>query len=147
MKHYKSRSDAAHVLQFDAGDDLLGGVHQFIEEAGVSNGVVVSGIGTLDRCRMHMVTTVGYPPVEVFPEWNGLPLELTSMQGVIANETPHIHMNVSDTRSAVGGHLEPGCRVLYLAEVVVLAFDSLELDRVPDANGVLTLVSAEGSNQ
>ena len=64
------------------------------------------------------------------------------MQGVIADGTPHIHMNVSTKDSAIGGHLEPGCRVLYLAEVVILEFDGLSLTRVPSELDVLKLVPA-----
>lgn len=129
-----------HVLQFDPGDLLLEGITEFIDSSGIRDGAVVSGIGTLSDCTMHMVTTTGFPPVEVFPTTEDTALELTSMQGVIADGKPHIHMNVSTKDAAVGGHLEPGCRVLYLAEVVVLEFDRLPLTRIPAEHDVLKLV-------
>jgi predicted DNA-binding protein with PD1-like motif len=133
-----------HVIQMDPGDYLLEGLREFIEQSGLRNGVVVSGIGTLNECTMHMVTTTTFPPVEVKPTFPDTALELTSMQGVIADGTPHIHMNVSTSETAVGGHLEPGCRVLYLAEIVVVEFDGLELKRVPNnRDDVLKLVSAK----
>jgi predicted DNA-binding protein with PD1-like motif len=141
MIFYSSGSSpVAHVLQFDPGDLLLEGLKQFISESGISDGVVVSGIGTLSECTMHMVTTTGFPPVEVFPNWDDSALELTSMQGVIADGQPHIHMNVSTKDAAVGGHLEPGCRVLYLAEVVVFEFVGLALKRLPNDKDILKLV-------
>lgn len=140
MKYYSSNGAATvHVLQFDPGDLLLEGIEEFIAATGLSDGVVISGIGTLSDCTMHMVTTTDFPAVEVKPTYSDLALELTSMQGVIAAGTPHIHMNVSDQRTAVGGHLEPGCRVLYLAEVVILQTD-IKLMRVPGVEDILKLV-------
>lgn len=138
MKSYTSNDshNPVHVLQLDQGEDLLGSILEFIERSGVRHGAVISGIGTLDRCTLHMVTTTGYPPVEVFPEWIDRPLELVGMQGVIAAGQPHIHMTVSDTTQATGGHLEPGCRILYLAEVVIQEFTNLELTRAKNALGI-----------
>lgn len=141
MKYYSSEGAMkAHVLQFDPGDLLLEGIQEFIAATGLTDGVVVSGIGTLSDTTMHMVTTTTFPAVEVMPTYADLALELVSMQGVVANGTPHIHMMVSDQRSAVGGHLEPGCRVLYLAEVVIWEFTGLPLTRVPGVEDILKLV-------
>jgi uncharacterized protein len=131
-----------HVLQYDPGDDLLGGVNEFVDLSGVHNGVVVSGIGTLRETALHMVTTTTFPPVETFPTYPDKAIELTSMQGVIASGAAHIHMTVSDDAGAVGGHLEPGCIVLYLAEVVVLEFRGLELARIPTMGTAKKLVPA-----
>lgn len=146
MKYYTSQGTTrTHVLQFDPGDLLLEGVNEFIAASGLRHGAVLSGVGTLSDCTMHMVTTTSFPPVEVKPTYSDTALELVSMQGVIASGTPHIHMMVSDQRSAVGGHLEDNCRILYLAEVVILEFDGLELTRTPNDQDILKLVPA-GAN-
>lgn len=146
MKFFTSTgAPRTHVLQFDPGDLLLEGIREFIAASGITDGVVVSGIGTLSDSTMHMVTTTTFPPVEVFPERPDTALELTSLQGVIANATPHIHMMVSTPDGAVGGHLEPGCVVLYLAEVVIIEFPGLRLTRIPGDQGVLKLVAAESA--
>lgn len=129
-----------HVMALDPGDDVIESLRAMIEAAGIRNGAVVSGVGTLDYCRLHMVTTTGYPAVEVFPEWNDTALELVSMQGVIADGVPHIHTTVSDKQSAVSGHMEPGCRVLYLCEIAVLEFPEMGLTRIPNHKGVLKIV-------
>lgn len=133
---------SVHMLGLDPGEDLLLTLRRFLADEGIRNGAVVSGIGTFDRCRMHMVTTVGLPPVEVFPEWNGVALEVMSMQGVVASGEPHIHMTVSTPTGAIGGHLEEGCRILYLAEVVILSFPSADLVRLPDEAGIGRLQAA-----
>ncbi|MGO1172741.1 MAG: PPC domain-containing DNA-binding protein [Actinomycetaceae bacterium] len=145
MEYYTGPAPTAtHVVRIDPGDDLLVSLREFIAQAGITNGAVVSGIGTLDHCRMHMVTTTGYPPVEVFPEWTDTALELVSMQGVIADGFPHIHMTVSTQDAAVSGHLEEGCRILYLCEVVVIELGGHSLTREPNEHGVPQLVAKGG---
>lgn len=142
MKYYSSLAvPRVHALQFDPDDLLLEGIREFISESGVRDGVVVSGVGTLRDCTMHMVTTTSFPPVEVLRTFADTALELTSMQGVIADGVPHIHMNVSNSESAVGGHLEPNCTVLYLAEVVVLEVPGFGLTRVPNDKDILKIVA------
>jgi uncharacterized protein len=134
MKSFRSDDsrNPVHVLRFDPGEDLHDGLTEFIATSGVRNGAVVSGVGTLDQCVMHMVTGLDYPPEEAYPRWTDTPLELVGMQGVIADGEPHVHMTVSDTEHATGGHLEPGCRVLYLAELVIQEFSGLQLTREPN---------------
>ena len=58
------------------------------------------------------------------------PLEVSSISGIIADGKPHLHMTVGYRDEwSIAGHLEPGSEVLYLAEVVILRFDGLALDR------------------
>lgn len=128
-----------HILRLDQGDYLLESICQLIEEKNIIQGVVISGIGTLDRCIMHMVTTTGYPPEEYFATWEDEPLELLSIQGVIADGSPHLHMVVSDSQKAYGGHLEEGCRILYLGEVVILELEDNGMRRTPNEKGIMML--------
>ena len=104
------------IVRFDYGDLLLEGIRAVIESEGIETGYVTAGIGTFDRCRMHMITTTGFPSQDRIVEMEG-PIELIGLAGFIAGGEPHIHMTVSDTERAYGGHLEPGSRVLYLGEV------------------------------
>ena len=128
-----------HVIQLAPGDYVLESLREFLAEKDIKNGAVISGIGTLDQCTMHMVTTAGLPPVEVFPHWENVGLELVSMQGVIADGVPHIHMTISTFTGAVGGPLEERCRILYLGEIVVLEFPGLGLTRVLNQSSIPTL--------
>ncbi len=129
------------VLRLDPGDDVLESINQLIINEGIKDAMVVSGIGTLDVCVMHMVMTTGYPPVEHFEHWKDKPLELASIQGIIAAGKPHLHMVVSDSKSAYAGHLEKGCRVLYLAEIVVIELKSLDLTRIANERGIFQLTA------
>src|SRR5512144_549138 len=120
MESFTTRSTGrVFILRLDPGDFLLECINDLIKKENIREGFVASAIGTLDYCVMHMVMTTGYPPVEHFERWEDKPLELTSIDGIIADGTPHLHMVVSDHQRAYSGHLEPGCRVLYLAEIVI----------------------------
>ncbi|MBN1412668.1 MAG: DNA-binding protein [Spirochaetales bacterium] len=130
------------ILRLDPGEDLLEGISRAVREEKITNGVVVSGIGTLDRCVLHMVTTTGYPPEEYFRKFEDTPLEVASIDGIIANGTPHLHMAVSDTEQAWAGHLEKGCRVLYLAEIAVCELKGPDLTRKPNDRGIGQLTKA-----
>jgi len=130
-----------HTLRLDAGDCLLESIEAFIAEANIRNAVIVSGIGTFDYCVMHMVMTTGYPPVEHFERWDDKPLELSALSGVIADGVPHLHMVVSDHQVAFSGHVEPGCRILYLGEVVIAEMEGFHYSRVRNAKNIWELTS------
>ncbi|MGQ9524441.1 MAG: PPC domain-containing DNA-binding protein [Armatimonadota bacterium] len=130
------------VARLDQGDDLLESIARLAQEADIRTGVIVSCIATVDRCRLHRITTTSYPPEDQFVEREG-PIEITSAQGIIADYHPHIHFVGSDLLGTFAGHLEPGSRVLYLAEVCVLKLQDIPLKRTPNlSTGVNQLVSA-----
>ena len=137
MKAFESTGfGKVHVLRLDKGDFLLEGVQELIREKHIKNAVCVSAIGTLDKCVLHMVMTTGFPPVEHFERWDDYPLELSSMSGVIANGVPHFHAVVSDHEKAYSGHVEPGCRILYLGEVVIAEVEGVRFAREKNENGI-----------
>lgn len=127
------------ILRLDQGDFVLESIKKVIDEVKITDGYIVSGIGTLDFCTLHMVTTTGYPPVECYPEWQDEPLELVSIDGIIADGQPHLHVVVSNKDSAVAGHLEPGCRVLYLGEIVIQEVTGQSLSRIRNSKNILEL--------
>jgi len=128
-----------HILRLDKGDDLLGCINELIEKENIVNAAVVSGIGTFDHCVMHMVMTTSFPPVEHFEKWDDKPLELSSIDGIIANGVPHLHMVVSDYKYAYSGHVEPGCRILYLGELLIMEFVAEGLERIKNEKGVMEM--------
>ena len=120
-----------HMLRLDAGEDILEGVLNFIAKEGIQDAVLVSGIGTVDQCCMHFVTTITDPTQMEFKKWTDTPLEVASIGGIIANGDPHLHMVVSTTEEAWAGHLEPGCRTLYLCELMFMETPGFDLIRKP----------------
>lgn len=121
-------------LILDPGDFLLESIQELIKRENITDGAVLSGIGTLSECRMHWVLTTGFPSVQK-KETLRKPLELLSVQGIIADSKPHLHISVSDTSHAVGGHLEEGCKVLYLVEMVIVSYEGTALTRRPNEHG------------
>jgi len=135
------------VLRLDSGDYLLESIESLIQKESIKDAVVVSAIGTLDEYRVHWVTTTGFPPENRFEHWKDKPLELGSVGGVIANGKPHLHIVVSDSEKAYSGHLEKGCRVLYLAEIVIIELKSLHLSREYDERHISRLTSRQQSSR
>ena len=127
------------IIRLDPGDYVLESIEKVIEEKGIIDGYISSAIGTLDYCVLHMITTTGYPAVNFFEKWDDKPLELSSISGIIANGQPHLHAVISDKEKAVAGHLEPGCRTLYLGEVIIQEIKSLALRREKNGNDILEL--------
>jgi predicted DNA-binding protein with PD1-like motif len=128
------------ILCLNQGDMVLESINELVTKEGISNGFVVSGIGTLDQYTIHMVTTVGYPPNEYFETKKGKAYELDSLQGAIINGSPHLHVVISDTEKAYAGHLENCCRTLYLAEIIIQEIDGLDVQRVPNDKGINHIV-------
>jgi predicted DNA-binding protein with PD1-like motif len=118
------------AIRLDQGEDVLASVEAIAREKDIHTGVVISGIGTLDRARLHHITHTGYPSVDRIVEYQG-PIELLSIDGIIADHTPHLHTCISIAENTYMGHLEPGCRVLYLAEIAIAVLDGLRLRRTP----------------
>jgi len=131
------------ILRLDPDDYLLESIVDLVSEENVKDAVVVSGIGTLDQYRVHLVMTTGFPPENRFEHWRDKPLELASISGVIANGEPHLHVVVSNSEKAYAGHLEKGCRVLYLAEIVIIELKSMNLNRVPNAKHISRLTASK----
>lgn len=94
------------VLRLDPADYVLESILDLIKRENLKDAVVISGIGTLDHCILHMVMTTGYPSVQHFEHWENKPLELAHISGIIANGEPHLHAVVSDSEKAYSGHLE-----------------------------------------
>ena len=126
------------TVSLQRGEMLLEGIQQAIEETGIRDAAVVSCIGTLSSLTWHRVTTLDAKPREEYPTVRG-PLELCAVQGLVVEGVPHFHIVCSDQNGTYAGHLEPGCEVLYLAEIVLLELAGKPLRRVTDENGLRLL--------
>nr|MDO8109234.1 DNA-binding protein [Candidatus Sigynarchaeota archaeon] len=117
------------TLGLGPGEKLLESIVKAIDEHDISNGIVVSGIGTLKTCNMHYINRTDFPPADTVYHLEK-PLELLSVSGIIAKKVPHLHMVVScGDKEVHGGHLEPGSEVAYLAEIAILKTGFLPMER------------------
>ncbi|MDW8033426.1 MAG: DNA-binding protein [Nitrososphaerota archaeon] len=129
------------VSRGDRGEDLLETIEKIALRNGVLNGFVISVIGTLENCKIHRVTSKSLRPEEEYVDIDG-PLEINSVSGIIANGKLHAHISVSDRNGTYGGHLEPGSKILYLAEIVIAESSGIKLDRILDEKTGLRLLKA-----
>jgi hypothetical protein len=144
MKYFGTEAPIkSYVLQLDQGDLLLESIQALIDQEHITTGAVIAGAGTLDQSTLHMITTTTYPPDLFFEKRDNEPIELAAVQGVIADGIPHLHAVLANTKQAFAGHLEDGCRVLYLGEVIVVSFPGLSLTRVFNEKDILKIVEIQ----
>lgn len=119
------------VLRLDRGEDIHERIVQLVRDEDISSGVILSGVGTVDKVRMHTIVTTEHPSQNAFIEMSG-PIEIMHIDGIIADYEPHLHFTfyVHDKDGTYGGHLEPGCRVMYLMELTIAKLRGVELTRV-----------------
>ncbi|MCD6284708.1 MAG: DNA-binding protein [Anaerolineae bacterium] len=139
-----SGSTEVIALGIAPGEMLLETVEAAVKEHNIKNGAVVSGIGTLKVARMHHIVHDRFPPDDRIYLIEK-PLEVSSISGIIADGKPHLHMTVGYRDEwSVAGHVELGCEVLYLAELIILKFNGLALDRHYDAERKISLLGPKG---
>jgi len=116
-------------VYMERGDDFHECIEAAARQKGVQSGAILSGIGTFDVARIHHIVHTGFPSDDKFVTIEG-PVELCSVDGIIAEGKPHMHCTMAlRGEELFAGHLEPGCRVLYLAEAVIAKFAGRELIR------------------
>lgn len=125
------------ALRLTPGTDVLLGLQEACERAGINNGVILSAIGSLDSphfCNpVELPTKAGYGYGETL-HLTG-PIELTNASGIIChddegNTNLHVHMAVTDRHgNAHGGHLVEGTKVLLTTDVIVAEIEGLVMGR------------------
>ena len=120
------------VVRIKQGADLLEGLKSAVEKETIKNAVILSGIGSLVSYHIHVVDNNTFPTENIFIK-NKTPVDLTSVNGYIFDGRVHAHINISDERLALGGHLEPGTEVFTFAIITIGVFnDEVKLDRFDD---------------
>lgn len=117
-----------YVLRVDPGEDVLESVQKFLKEANVRQAVVLGGYGTLAAYHLHWVTHNRIPTDNAFGQGEG-GIEILSMNGLVVDGEPHIHVALSTPEGAFGGHLEPGCTAYVLCEVFFAEVEGVTLRR------------------
>ena len=118
---------------------LLESIVDVIKQKNIEDGQVFVTAGSVQECTYHYVTSTALKPVNAYKTVKG-PFEILNAGGIIAAGEPHVHITLSSPASgAFGGHLEKGCRVLYLAEVTIWKYSGPPLSRTTNENGVSLL--------
>jgi predicted DNA-binding protein with PD1-like motif len=129
-----------HILRLDPGEDVLESARRFLKQAGVGQAVVLGGYGTLAAYHLHWVTHNRIPADSIFGRGEG-GIEILSMNGLVVDGEPHVHVTLSTPDGAFGGHLEPGCIAYVLCEVFFAEVEGATLSHQPVS------VAVEGMGQ
>ena len=101
------------------GDDFHECVERAVNKKKIDSGVILSAVATFYSARIHYITHTQFPAEDKFVELEG-PIELCSVSGIIAERKPHMHCTMAVRGGELfAGHLEPGCKILYLGEVAI----------------------------
>jgi predicted DNA-binding protein with PD1-like motif len=118
---------------------LLESITDVIKQKNIQDGQVLVTAGSVQECTYHYVTSTALKAVNAYRTVKG-PFEILSAGGIIAAGEPHLHITLSSPdQGAFGGHLEKGCRVLYLAEVTIVKYVGPPLFRKKNENGISLL--------
>jgi predicted DNA-binding protein with PD1-like motif len=123
------RPGAIVVLRLAYGDGLLESLQEVCQRHKIRNGVILTGFGSLTDVAVSGVVGPAFPPRRFYKLRRPRGVEILAMSGVIADYHVHCHLALCDRRRAFGGHLEPGCRVLSLAEIALMRVDGVRLAR------------------
>jgi predicted DNA-binding protein with PD1-like motif len=143
MKWFESRERGVVIVSLGHGDLLLESLRQVAQEADIHTGVVLTGLGSLTRGRIHWVVTNTMPPQDKFIDLEG-PIEIVGFSGIIASYEPHVHIGLMLAGgTCYGGHLEDGCSILTLSEISILRMPDLALTRRPRDGSSIRLLDQE----
>ena len=117
-----------HILRIDPGEDVLSSIKQFLTEKKINQAVVLGGYGTLASYSLHWVTHNKIPTDNKFETGEG-GIEILSMNGLVVQGEPHIHISLAKDTGAFGGHLEPGAKAYVICEVFFAEISGFELSR------------------
>lgn len=126
-------------VRFLDGEDLVEGIKQALKDHGVTSGVVLGGVGMLNRPGLVYYTGNGvYAPIALDQE-----VELTALNGNVATVDGevfvHLHATVGKADgAAMAGHLS-AATVHMTAEIAVMALEKTMIRVLDPKTGLKTL--------
>jgi len=129
-----ARTSEVYRIRLDRDDLVLESILEAAKKYDIKDGAVVTGLGSVQKCTYHGVTSLAPTAEQKFITIDG-PAEILNINGIIADGEPHLHLTLSKFSGAFGGHLEKGCRVLYRAELTIVKFSGAPLARKLNREG------------
>lgn len=140
-----ARAGRIVVVRLAYGDRLLESLQEICRREKIRNGVILTGFGSLTDVSVTGVLGPRFPPRRFFNRRRPRGVEILAMAGVIADYHVHCHLVLATRAGAFGGHLEPGCRVMSLAEIALMRVDGIKLARLVDSTTGQKLLQAVGA--
>lgn len=141
MQSYET-TDGHVIIQLERGDYVLESITEACQEHDLTDGAVVSAIGTLRNLRVHILHTDDLAQDRsernTIIERDGC-WEISGIQGLVANGDPHLHVTAWDGEETIAGHLEERNEINALGEICVMRLRGVSLDRSPNEFGVSVL--------
>lgn len=131
------------IIGLQKDDRILESVRQTVEEYGIKNAIVTSGIAATYHMRWHHIGNTEDRPADVIME-KSAPMEIGGISGLVIDGVPHLHCTFSDQERAWAEHLEDGCSIQYVGEISMIELLDVDLTRIPNEFGV-KLISAKES--
>ena len=133
------------MVSFRRGDYIVEELQKYLKQENIDAGLITSGIGSLDICKMHTITTTELPPIDRQFTLEG-PVEVGALLGSIAGGEPHIHAVVHDVANdkVYVGHLEPGSRCCYRVELGLTILLGVKTTRIEDKpTGLIDIIEVK----
>jgi predicted DNA-binding protein with PD1-like motif len=112
-----------HVFRVKPGRELLYSITRYCAESGITSGILIGIIGSLEYARLNFLRAL--PGKYDSVDYNG-PMEIVCAQGSVAlkDNMPviHIHIQLSTPETSCGGHLSLAT-VFSTAEVTIGELD------------------------
>ena len=123
------------VIHLFKGEDVLECIAAECRRLNIKNAIVTSGIGSLRQASYHRIETLENDATNTYLTYEK-PTELCAVQGLVIDGEPHLHAAFCDPEKSYGGHMEPGCKVQYLAEISLIELLGVDLCRKLDEFGI-----------
>ena len=140
MKHFLgTQTGRVLFVHLTHGDDILKCVRQACKEAGITTGILSSGIGSTRQIIYHYPDSLTEKPLDIEVKVDRIS-ELVSMQGIILEGEPHLHAMLTEKGGGIchGAHVEEGCEIMYLCEISIIEVEGLSLGRRSGKYGGVT---------
>lgn len=116
------------MVRLSNGEDVLASLQEAVQRESIKNAVILGGFGSVSTYHFHVVVTGELPPEDVFTQKDQA-MDVVQLTGAIIDGRVHAHITLTDEKIAMGGHLEPGCRVLTF---LIVTIQEVEIDSMAD---------------
>jgi len=106
------------IVRLKYRTDILEGLKDAVENEGIDNAVILSGIGSTYSYHVHSVDNALFPSKNVFFQ-EEKPNDIVSISGYVIDGRVHAHIGLSDGVRSMGGHFEPGTRVFTFCIITI----------------------------
>ena len=114
------------LLRLGNGEDVLASLEEAVKREKIGNALLVSGFGSVSAYHFHVVGDSNLPPANAFIKGERA-LDVVNVSGAIIDGRVHAHIDFTDDKVGLGGHVEPGCRVLTFMIITIQEVDGVSI--------------------